>query len=373
MPKSSPCWLTTLAKKLWGQYKCAIPAIVIVLCVVAALILTGVIPSCSCATTRLHRTGTPLEFAYLDSTRADSYRAQLSGGNIESESRQEVSSQTAGLGLEVNNVGKATASRSTQLTRNVVVTQTEADRFDELLSELKAQPSFREFDAARCDFGERLAPSTVPAGTMVMIKNALVRMPPYLSVYPELRGALYRLRLQSVFGPAPLYSFQQVDESVRGTPKREREAFKKTVGSNPRVPFTITTPYTRKEVDACIKSEPDEHQHVKATRQGREVTVFLPARFASLTGDPSLLSQPLTIVGMVVSNSVGTFGDGVSVSTYWPALSAAKAPLLGELGVGQPFLEMKRPVLREELFKAMAESLTFKGHVVEVVPIAMYD
>jgi hypothetical protein len=76
---------------------------------------------------------------------------------------------------------------------------------------------------------------------------------------------------------------------------------------------------------------------------------------------------------MVVSNSVSRFGDGLSVSTYWPALSVAHVPLLRDLGVSESFLKLSRVKLRESLFAAMEQSLTFSGHVVEVIPIAMYD
>lgn len=371
-----PPRLVTLWKALeavWSGYtKVVIPLVLLPVVVVVILLVAGEVGPCSCRTSAASRRAKPWEFAYLDTARSASYLGQLTGGTFESENREETTARNSGLGLELNNVGKATSTSSSQLTRSVVVAQTQADKFSELLQDLEGQHPFHELDAARCDFGEKLASSAIPVGTMILIKNALVRMPPYLSAYPELRYALYRLRSQAMFGPAPLYAFRQVDESTRGTPKRERDEFKKTVGPNPRIPFTITVPYTKKEVETC-KTQLEEQPHAPNTRGPLEVTVLLPARFARLTGDPSLLSRPLTIVGKVVSNSVGTFGDGLSVSAYWPALSAAKPPLLRELGVRDSFLKMKRSRLREGLFDAMERSVTFEGHVVELIPIAMYD
>jgi hypothetical protein len=210
---------------------------------------------------------------------------------------------------------------------------------------------------------------------MLLIRNAVVRIPSYLAVYPELRYVPYRHR-QDVFG-APPYTFQSIDESVRGTPASERARFVKTVGPNPRIPFTITTPYSAHEVNECQKQ-----LGLRTGQRGKvEVTVLLPARLGLITGDPSLLARPLTILGMVIDNSAGaganggggTFGDGFTVSTYWPAMSTVKAPLLRELGVEVPVLHMPRLGQRRRLFEAMSETATFYGHVVEVLPIAMYN
>jgi hypothetical protein len=359
-------WLTATWRLVVGL----VPVIVLAILVLVVLVITGAIDW------HLHASspGKPKadEYAYLDSARVASYLGQVSGGDVQSENREEISKQDSGFALELSNVGKATSSRGSQVTRNVVVSQTQADKFAELLSGLESEPTFTKLDASRCDFGKQLASPAITAGTTVLIKNAFVRMPPYLSMYPELRYGLYRLRTQHAFGAAPLTSFQEVDESVRGTSRLEREHFKKEVGKNPRIPFSITVPYTSKEVSAC-KSTLEARDHREVRKGALEVTVFLPARFARLTGEPSLLSRRLTIVGKVVSNGVGTFGDGLTVSTYWRALSEAQAPLLRELGVSKTLLAEPRLRVRRALFAAMERSVTFQGHVVEVIPIAMYD
>jgi hypothetical protein len=354
----------------WDLVTSLFPVLVLAILVLVILVITGAIDW------HLHAASPDKpkadEYAYLDSARVASYLGQVSGGDVQSENREEVTKQDSGFALELSNVGKATSSRGSQVTRNVVVSQTQADKFTELLSDLEGESKFQRLDASRCDFGKQLASSAITAGTTVLIRNAFVRMPPYLSMYPELRYGLYRLRTQHAFGAAPLTSFREVDESVRGKSKTEREHFKKEVGKNPRIPFTITVPYTSGEVSAC-KSTLEARDHAAVKKDALEVTVFLPARFARLTGEPSLLSRRLTIVGKVVSNGTGTFGDGLTVSTYWRALSEVRAPLLRELGVSATLLAEPRLRVRRALFTAMERSVTFQGHVVEVIPIAMYD
>jgi hypothetical protein len=391
-------------KKMWGFYVAHLPqALAVVLAVFVFLGLAHLVDraSGSSSSTAVTR---PAEFVYLDPTRITSYLSQIEGKEIDDESLQEVTGKSLGGGVEVDSIGNVTASSSSQITRSFAVAQSEADKLDRLLKHLRqersvrkegsatkegpssekaqspeeasspeTEPLLKERNAKKCSFAKELTISKTPPGTMLLINNAVVRMPPYLSIYPELRYALYRRRLQQVFRAAPLYEFRAVDESVRGTPKLERERFLKTVGPDPRIPFTISAPYTNHEVARC-KGELEHHEDGHPVAKPEvEVTVLLPARFALLTGDPSLLARPLTILGLVVSNSTGTFGDGLTVSTYWPAMSTAKAPLLRELGVAAPVLRMKRPELREALFNAMAETVTFHGHVVEVIPIAMYD
>jgi hypothetical protein len=98
------------------------------------------------------------------------------------------------------------------------------------------------------------------------------------------------------------------------------------------------------------------------------MTIVIPARFANLTGDPSLLSARLTIVGKVAFNVYHGFGDGASEDTYLPAMLGASPRLLHELGVRPSARRSKRA-----LFEGVSQSLTFPGRVIEVVPIAMYN
>lgn len=370
MCKRATSALHTLLAEAWDCYKSALPAIVAVLVVLLALDLTGLISLFGGRQRARGATPTPAEFMYLDEARVDSYLSQITGGEAGDESVEEATTENDNFGVELNTVGKADASTGRQLTRNIVVTRTAADRFQTLEHEHKLEP----LNAESCGFVEELESSKTNDGKLVKIEHAIVEMPPYLSAYPELRDAKFRLPFGSpVFGELPLASFYQVDESVRGTPKKEREAFKKLVGPNPRVLFSVpsTTPSP-----SCKKKSPSSggHESKPESVPGEpEATVVLPARFANLTGDPSLLGVQLTIVGIVVSKHMHGYGDGTSLGTYWPGLSATHAPLLRELGVRASVLKQKRIAVRKELFNAVKRTVTFPGRVVEVVPIAMYD
>ena len=383
------------------------PAMVFAVLVLVVLMILGVVGQShgGSSSSSLQPAPTqPLEFAYLDPLHIASFLSQIEGHVISGENYDEVTDDSLNAELELPDVVKAGGSASKQVAKHVVVTESQADKLDALLEGLqtrrkvhRAKPSPRKGSADeagsaeseeekdrkvayetasandRCRFGKELSTTRVPLGSMLLIRNAVVRMPPYLSIYPELRYVQYRHR-QDVFG-APPYTFQSIDESVRGTPALERARFVKTVGPNPRIPFTITAPYSAHEVNECQKRlGPRTGQRGKV-----EVTVLLPARLGLITGDPSLLARPLTILGMVIDNSTGadggagTFGDGFTVSTYWPAMSTVKAPLLRELGVEGPVLHMPRLRQRQRLFEAMSETATFYGHVVEVLPIAMYN
>lgn len=357
--------------KAYACYKSAIPALVAALVLLLILDLTGAISPFGGRRKARGVAPKPAEFMYLDSARVGSYLDQVTGGDVERENLQETTTENTNLGLELNTVGKADASTGSQLTRNIVVTQTAADHFQTLQNERKPEV----LDAESCSFAAELDSAKVHDGTIVKIEHALVEIPPYLSVYPELRYAKFRLPPgSSVFGEVPLASFYQVDESVRGTPRKERNTFKKRVGPNPRIPFSLSAAGTAKS-QPCKHDQPSTGHKSKSGSESAEsqVTVVLPARFANLTGDPSLLAVQLTIVGIVVANHKHGFGDGTSLGAYWPALSTVQAPLLRELGVRASVLKKKRIDVRKELFNAVARTVTFPGHVVEVIPIAMYD
>lgn len=383
-----------LITKAWAGYKRALPAIVALLLLALALHLAGVPPS-KAKHKGLASVTEPAEFIYMDEARVRSYLSQVTGDEeAEDEKREETTTQNANAGLELP-YAKAGLSNGSQLVRNIVLKRTAADRLQTLEQDAKIDK--KGINAASCkEFVNKL--KGLKDGELVKLENALVETPPYLSAYPELRNLRFREPTGShIFGAVPLASFYQVDESVRGTPRKEREAFKKAVGPNPRVPFSISSATEAKETEAQ-KTEAKEtgakktkagKTKAKKTKAGETkaqktlvkeckpaieepTTVVLPARFANLTGDPSLLGTPLTIVGIVVGRYEHGFGDGTSLQTYWPALSVAHAPLLRELGVRANVLKQKRIEVRKQLFNAVKRTLTFSGQVVEVVPIAMY-
>jgi hypothetical protein len=372
---------------IWRGYKSLIPFIVLALAAWAILDATGNTPfGGKGAGKRVAGKGVasnPAEFMYLDSARVESYLSQVAGESVTSESRQTTTTENGGVKLELPTVGQATGSTGKQLTTNVVVTQTAADRFQTLLKLIPKNP--KPMSTYDCNLVNELRGAKRLEGTVVTIEDVHLAMPPYLSAYPELRYGTFSDPTHSrLFGNVPLASFQAVDESVRGTPEKERAKFKKAVGPNPRIPFSFST-HNNGETKKCKTGGGSKAATSKAGRTqagsqsgtgataASEATVLLPARFADLTGDPSLLSVPLTVVGLVVSDHEGEFGDGSALATYWKALGVVKAPLLGELGVRQQYLKMKRIVLRKKLFDAVERSLTYGGVVVEIIPIAMYD
>lgn len=430
--------------------------------VLAVLLITGTIGPSPTRRAKTHPEVRPREYMYLDSARVNSYLGQVDGGEIKSESLQETTSSNSKKSLEADTVGAAVSSGE-QLVKSFVVTKSEADRFADLLNALEAKRSSQWLTTLNarkwCQLAHGLNGRTAPDGSIVAIENVTLQVPPFMSVYPELRYTRFRIppapwprakaqprapqpghaqarpgqapgssrapttsqAPEEVFGSARLTAFRVIDESVRGTPKREQEAFKRSVGENPRIPFSFKVEHpkskqcprregalTGKELEAQELAEATETEtpheaeakpsaakilqpkaaesrsktiralRVKvaagqAAQEKEAVTVVLPARFADLTGDPSLLSAPLTVVGMIVDNRANGFGDGTSISDYWPALSVAKDPLLRELGVHNRYLDMPRVAQRKHLFAALERSLTYKGHVIEIVPIAVYD
>jgi hypothetical protein len=291
----------------------------------------------------------PYEYLYLDSERVDSFLGELDDGSVRSFSRQETESSNASLGFQLDTVGSATATEGKQLTVSAVVTKTEADNFYSLLEQLEGG-MLKTVNMASPRLSTQLSQRAVPIGTMVRIENAFPRLPPYLSSYPLLRYA--RFETGSPAFEKPLLSDYSLSRyTAGGAVERERLTFIKRVGPDPRLPFSVEA--------------------------GGGLTILIPARFADLTGDPSLLSARLTIVGKVAFNvekgpETGQdeekgFGDGASEDAYLPALLAASPTFLRELGVRPAAAHSKKA-----LFQGVSESLTYLGHVVEVVPVAIY-
>jgi hypothetical protein len=281
----------------------------------------------------------PYEYLYLDSGRVDSYLGELDEGNVASLSRSETETSNASLGFQLDTVGSATATRGKQLTVSAVVNKTEADNFYSLLEQLQSG-SLASASAGSPSLSYQLSDRAVPVGTMIRIENAFVQLPPYLAAYPLLRYARFET-LSHAFEAPKLSQYHLSRYTTGAAAERARLAFIRKIGSNPRLPFIIKEP---------------------------GMTIVIPARFANLTGDPSLLSARLTIVGKVAFNVYHGFGDGASEDTYLPAMLGASPRLLRELGVRTSARRSKHA-----LFEGVSRSLTFPGRVIEVVPIAMYN
>jgi len=347
-------WIAGALGCLWGAWKAAIPLVLLGVFVYAVLLAAEVVSLPSHGSKGGPHKRKPYEYLYLDSARVEAYLGQLTEGNVKSENRSETHSTTGSVGLEVDKVGKATASTSVERKSSAVVTLTEADNFYRLLRELNSEKSLESFDLEDPGLLHKL--DMVEDGTMVLLSNVFIRVPPYMSAYPALRYAAYRVTEgDEVFGKAPLTQFGPAEVALHTEVKRERAAFIKRAGDNPRLPLTVSP---------------------------RDVTIMVPARFANITGDVSLFAARLTIMGKLVFNGP-SFGDGASITTYLPALLGASSRFLHDLGVKHSFLtrydrarrrheKRHTRALQEKIFNALGRSLSFE-RTVEVIPVAIYD
>ncbi len=347
---------------------------------VLVLVIFGVIPiqNSGGANSSLR----PYEYVYLDTARVDSYLGQIDDGQVKQESRADSSKETAGGKLVVvSSLAEASGSVTNEKTRSTVVSFTNADNFYRLEKELQEDGELtpillsaaatsgvrsavkrevahshelsgnerkaREHEAIEGEYEAKL--ERLPVGSIVKLENVLLHVPPYLAAYPSLRYAIPRFNsANEVFEAAPLYTFSAAEVELEESAKMERKRFIARAGVNPRLPMSSTL---------------------------HELTIVIPARYAYITGDPSLLNASVTVVGKLVEKGEN-FGEGASEATYLPALLQAKPRFLHDIGVKESFLlryEHNAHALHRRLFKALQRSLTFTGKSVEVIPIAIYD
>jgi hypothetical protein len=323
----------------------------------------------------------PYEYVYLDTARVESYLGQIDDGQVKQETRTASSKETAGGKFEIKSLAEASGSVTNEKTSSAVVSFSDADNFYRLEKQLEEDGAITAIPlSAGATAGVRSAVKRkvahrhglsgherrasehegieteyeaelehLPVGRIVKLEDVLLHVPPYLAAYPSLRYAIPRFNpANEVFEAAPLYTFSAAEVELEESAKKERERFIKRAGANPRLPLSSTL---------------------------HHLTIVIPARYAYLTGDPSLLNASVTVVGKLVQKGED-FGDGASEATYLPALLKAKPPFLRDLGVKESFLHKYRhnaPAMDRELFKALQRSLTFTGRSVEVIPIAIYE
>lgn len=326
----------------------------------------------------------PYEYVYLDLARVESYLGQLDGGDIAQETVTDTSKHSLGGKIEVQALGEVSGSATNEKTSSAVVSLSEADKFYKLEEKLESADALNPVQLSGCcsenvpegireavasavaasgrtgSAREKLereelearseeALEALPLGSMVKLEGAFIRVPPYLAAYPSLRFAAPRFNARNpVFEAAPLSTFSAAEVELKQSANMERVKFVEQAGTNPRLPLSTKL---------------------------HELTIVMPARYAYITGDPSLLDSDLTIVGKLVQKGKN-FGDGASVATYLPALLHADAAFLHDIGIKERFLEKyygNRTGLNKALFGALQRSLTFTGKTVEVIPIAIYD
>src|ERR1700691_3983116 len=113
-----------------------------ILAVLGVLAMFGVVPvrfnESQAADKSLPEADTPpIEFAYLDSLRADAYLGQAEGGLANSEQRSEQLTDSINASVSIGTAGQVGGSKQSQLSTVATVTPQAADRFYTLLRRLR--------------------------------------------------------------------------------------------------------------------------------------------------------------------------------------------------------------------------------------------
>ncbi len=329
----------------------------------------------------------PIEFAYLDSLRADAYLGQAEGGLADSEQRSEQLTDSINASVSIGGTGQVGGSQQTQLSTVATVTPQAADRFYTLLRRLREGGEANYRKPSTCN-GERSTHwlgdvndedgasevmdevQCIGVGNFIRIRHAQLFLPPFAQALPRVQSA------NAFFGalPAPRTAFTSPTQSVAVT--AALHGYAQQIGADPRMPF-VAAPYGANE------------------QVGRGVTFFLPAGYRGITSEPSLLSGSVTIVGeLVYSAGAGApYIDYPTVDAFGRALLDAKPALRTDLGVCA-----KAPPLRsipkstalaaptpsaaartarctseQQTLTDVRKSVTFKPPIVVVLPLAIYE
>jgi len=329
----------------------------------------------------------PIEFAYLDSLRADAYLGQAEGGLASSEQRSEELTNSINASVSIGTAGQVGGSEQKQLSTVATVTPQAADRFYTFLRRLREGGEANYGDPSTCngakeshwlgDVNDEASTREVidqveciGVGNFIRIRHAQLFLPPFAQALPRVQSA------SAFFGalPAPRTAFTSPTQSVKITRALSGYAklvVKGSVGSDPRMPF-VAAPYGADE------------------RVGHGVTFFLPAGYSGITSEPDLLSGSVTIVGEIVYSAGGgaPYIDYPTVDTFGRALLKAQTALRTDLGVCVHSLPRRtslaaltpnssaRPAAcrsEQQTLDDVKKSVTFKPPVVVVLPLAIYE
>ncbi len=327
--------LDAVGKQIWEAVKrvakVAVPLALLALVVVGVLAMAGVhvaLTESSSETAELAAPDTaPVEFAYFDAPRAESYLDQADGGIEKTIERKE--QVTRAINATFSSGANAQLGGSQQAQQDTVTTVTPqaADRFYTLLRQLR--PGGREIadSGGKCTKtheGKPLWMGTVNdgepiehlaaevgcigEGDFIRIRKVQLQVPSLLRMQPRLRYAT----AVHASTPAPRVPFYWPDRSP--AVKSAERAYLREVSSTSRV-MLVGEPYAAKAAD-------------------RRVAFVLPALYRGLSREPTLLSGPVTVVGVLVRFSTKErYVDYPTVVGFGSALIAASRVLDAALGL----------------------------------------
>lgn len=321
----------------------------------------------------------PLEFAYLDAGRVAAYLGQAVDGLASTEQRSKQLTHSVNATLSAGSIAQAGFAEQAQEGTSATITLTAADDFYTFLRLLRKDG---EATGNSCGAG---GPGTwlgtindqlkgpgimnklkcIGVGDFVRIVNAQLFLPPFAQALKRVQST------NAFFGqlPSPRTSFTSPTQSAQVS--KAIHAYEKRVGGNPRLPF-VAAPYGGPR---------------KLGNGG--VTIFLPAEYAGISSEPSLLSGSVTIVGKVIyyASKGAAYVDYPTVSTFGKALHEASPTFLNDLGV----CSKAPPLVTNPLEHASSghrrtpcasfgatlrhvrNSVSFKPPIVVILPLAIYQ
>jgi len=235
----------------------------------------------------------PAEYLYLDVARVLTYLPQAEGGLPENETESIEGSNSVSVDLKGTAGGVGGASqRKRSASRSL--TPTTGSRFLSLLDHLDEDGQLKELDLDHFDPEDFDA---LEEGDFVRLLSADVRMPSYAADYDINKTRKHVI----VASGQKAYTRKQ---------RREINTFLAAAGENPRVSFLLT-PETGDQL----------------------YSLLLPAQYALLSAEPTLLTGRHTVIGKVMRRldtpdpddpgfSEDRYTDAATIASFRPALRA---------------------------------------------------
>jgi hypothetical protein len=316
----------------------------------------------------------PVEFAYFDAPRTESYLDQADDGLAKTVEHKEQVTRSANASLSAGANAQLGGSEQSQDDTVTTVTPDAADRFYTLLRQLRDNDKEIEYSqkSAKCKgikdggppwFGDvnESDPAQdvvqevrcIGAGNFIRIRHTRLLLPAFARMLPRLHDTDVLSRTL----PAPRTPFDSPMQSIQLS--KAMSADRALIGSNPRIPFV---------------GEPYAHPRGKE----RSVAFFLPSLYRGLAREPSLLDGSMTIVGLVVAAGTRTsYVDYPTISAFGHALLTARKALRADLGMCVTISARTRPQAHctsaSQTVAEIRRSVTLQPPFVVVLPLAIYD